>query len=217
MPRLLAFDISISSTGWVLLDQGSSELPEVVDSGLIATEAVGGWYSPHRYLYYMKLFDELLERIGEEGMDFAAEDIVWGGNSAPGLFALHPRVWEWAYKLNSQFVYLNRSQWYWLLVDQFGIEKEVVDIEGKALAMKLCHANTKIKRLKNDIADAWGVGIAAWAFYRYLDGELEELSAKQRQIFDRRATRKGPQGHRREVHEGLVHQKDKHYFDWRQQ
>lgn len=206
----------MGSTGWVLLNRQDLA---IVEDGTIKTDWKHGgrWWTPHRYLIYFREFDALIERLKDSySFDFAAEDIAWGGESAPGLFALHPRIWEWAFNLKKRLVYLNWSRWYHWMVLNFKISREERDIEGKSLSSKLFTTQNGRRPSCSDVADAWGVSLAASRFLDLLEGRIKRsaLIPKEQEYFDYTRIRIGPSGSRLQANTGLLHEKDINWFDW---
>lgn len=217
---LLAFDFSLSSTGWVFLDKSDPLRTKLIDFGLIQTTWAGvQWWAPERYIDFFRKFDALIQKIQnttKEDFDFAAEQVVWNGQSTPALFALHQRFWEWAIDLKSRLVYISWSRWKSLLVEKSDIPKEVRDIEGKALAGMVFHKIEGIRAPASDVSDAWAVGQAASRFYNFLDGFIDysQLSTKEKSTFSYATSKTGPMGTKLEYEAGLKHERGTNFFDW---
>lgn len=212
---ILSFDISMNSTGWVLLQDGT-----VVEDGTIKTRwtSGGNWWTPHRYLLYFQQIDALFARLeSQHTFDLAAEDVAWGGETAPGLFALHPRLWEHAFRLKTRLVYMNWSRWYYWLAGALKASKAEREVEGKALSTKLFTRVNGRSPSCSDVADAWGVAMAAERFLSLVDGRIQEtdLSLKERDYFNKTTKRVGPTGSVLLAKKGLLHEKDTNWFDWR--
>ena len=218
---ILGLDPSLTRTGYCVLGEVDGEKPFLFDIGTIEPPP---WARIHleTMIYVQERLDRLLSgalsvyamtQCGEI-KHVACEGAVFGGGDAVAqLYALQMFAQRAFLERRAKVVYLAPSAWRSVAHGWQDPGASSVRKRWKEDALQLCKAETGLKKLNSDMADAWAIARTGLRFFAALEGSAtltksEEFIFKRIRVPNRGILKGSP------VKEGLAFKKDRLWFDF---